>query len=557
MTLGKFMGVAQASIGKVNGVAAASIGKIIGIDFAPPVPSTFSFDVTTAAADTFELPILAGGAGMTQDFEVDWGDSSSSTITSYDDADRTHSYTGAGTFTVVMTGTCEWFKFNNAGDKTLIVELNAFTGDMGFKVLNFNGCTSLHTACALGTMASLINATEMFYSCSALTSIPSGLFDGCSGMAAANGFSWTFYACTTITSIPADLFRYQPQLTTVAFSSTFRYCIALTSIVADLFKYNINITTTAFSDCFNACEALTAIVGSLFDYNTAMTKTSFRNTFKDCKNTSLTSIPTDLFKFNTNITTSAFGSTFINCNKITTIPTDLFRYNISISSASFSSVFKGCSVLTAIPNNSFTYNTSAASFISSFDTCPLLETIGVDLFRYNTSCLTFSSTFSGSNKLQHHSTVFCASGEEGSRFLNQSVAFNFCFFRTSFTGTQGTAPALWDFDFGTGSQVTSNCFSGAGNDGTSLDNYTAIPTRLLTINVAPTTDWAKTDIITGQTSTETCNIMSAYPHDSDLKYWTDTETGSYTDAEVIGVTGNADKLADQNAGAPTFAAAWQ
>jgi len=61
-------------------------------------------------------------------FSVDWGDTSSSTITSYDDADRTHSYSGAGTYTVVLNGTCEWFAFNNLGDKTLVVELNEFTG---------------------------------------------------------------------------------------------------------------------------------------------------------------------------------------------------------------------------------------------------------------------------------------------------------------------------------------------------------------------------------------------------------------------------------------------
>ena len=259
---------------------------------------------------------------------------------------------------------------------------------MGFKVLNFHGCTSLTTAVALGAKASLLNASDMFRDCTALTAIPDHLFDGCSAMIGNSGFNSTFRNCPKLTAIPADLFKYQTGLTTNAFYGTFMGCSKLTSIPADLFRYNTGITTTAFNYTFYLC-------------------------------TGLTSIPADLFRYNTEITTGGFTSTF--------------------------------------------------------DGCTALATIGTDLFRYNTKCLSFNSTFKNCTKLQLNATIFYAVGESGTRFLNQSVSFFYCFFRVSFTGTQGTAPDLWNCNFGTGTPTKTSCFAGAGNSITSLDNYADIP----------------------------------------------------------------------------------
>ena len=474
MSLGKFVGVAQASIGKAIGVSSASIGKIGGIDFPPPVANSFSFDVTTAGADTFELPILAGGATYTQDFEVDWGDTSSSTITSYDDADRTHSYSGAGTYTVVMTGTCEWFKFNNGGDKALVVELNSFTSDMGFKYLDFYGCTALHTACALGTKSSLLNATSMFNGCTGLTAIPSGLFDGCSGMEADYGFRYTFVDCNNVslTSIPAGLFRYQPQLTTNAFNNTFSGCTGLTSIVANLFQYNTAVSTSAFNNTFYGCTGLTSIVADLFKYNTGIT-TAFYATFSSCNK--LTSIVSDLFRYNTLLSTGALTGTFINCTGLTSIVANLFQYNTAVSTSAFNSTFINCTGLTSIVANLFQYNTavSTSAFRSTFNGCSSIATAPSELFKYNTSALSFINTFQNCLKLQLISDLFCTAGDEATRFAGQTIDFTSCFNRASFTGTQGTAPELWDYTMT--SSTKTDCFGGDGNSTISLDNYADIP----------------------------------------------------------------------------------
>jgi hypothetical protein len=69
--------------------------------------NTFKFQIaTTGSNETFTLPINGGGSGYVQNFSVTWGDTSSSNITSYEDADRIHTYGSSGTYDVELTGTC-------------------------------------------------------------------------------------------------------------------------------------------------------------------------------------------------------------------------------------------------------------------------------------------------------------------------------------------------------------------------------------------------------------------------------------------------------------------
>ena len=145
-----------------------------------------------------------------------------------------------------------------------------------------------------------------------------------------------------------------------------------------------------------------------------------------------------------------FSFTFYGCTGLTSLPTDLFRYNTAVSTSGFRQTFQGCTGLTSLPT---------------------------DLFRYNTAVSTegFYSTFYGCGKLQLNSWIFFATGEEGTRFLNRVSDFTSCFrFTGAFTGTKGTAPALWDCSFGTQTPVTTDCFTGHSTD--SVDNYASIPT---------------------------------------------------------------------------------
>ncbi len=85
-----FMGTTQ----RMQGIAAKRLGA-----------NPFKFGILTAEADdSFTLPLFDGG---TYNCTVNWGDLSTSEITSYDDADITHTYSdeGATAYSIEITGT--------------------------------------------------------------------------------------------------------------------------------------------------------------------------------------------------------------------------------------------------------------------------------------------------------------------------------------------------------------------------------------------------------------------------------------------------------------------
>lgn len=266
-------------------------------------------------------------------------------------------------------------------------------------------------------------------------------------------FRETFSECTGLAgSIPANLFRYNPQITDQAFHYTFYGCTGITgSIPADLFRYNTNVSSSAFDRTFAGCTGLTgSIPADLFRYNTKVSGTGFALAFATCPG--LTgSIPADLFRYCPLPGVFGFQGTFYNCTGLTgAIPADLFRYNVNVGTNAFRETFRGCTGLTgSIPDG---------------------------LFRYNINAVTdaFYGTFQGCNSLELSPYIFFAEGEESTRFLNQSPGFTNCFYRTgAYTVTQGTAPALWDCDYGTGTPVTTDCFQGHSTD--SVSNWADIP----------------------------------------------------------------------------------
>lgn len=86
------------------------------------------------------------------------------------------------------------------------------------------------------------------------------------------------------------------------------------------------------------------------------------------------------------------------------------------------------------------------------------------------------------------------------------------------------------------------------------DDYCMVATGLeiLTLDVAPASDWAAGDILTGQTSAKTCVCVAKL---TALTYQVRERSGAFTLGEIIGVTGVGAKLADQGAAHPTITAA--
>lgn len=247
----------------------------------------------------------------------------------------------------------------------------------------------------------------------------------------------------------------------------FDNCGILIEIPATLFEKNPQVTD--FSNCFRGCTSLPAIPEGLFSMNEEAT--NFNYCFYNCK--ALTNIPATLFEKNTQAT--SFKSCFEFCSALTEIPATLFERNTQTTS--FIACFKGCSALAAIPATLFATNTQATSFERCFYTCTDLKEIPNLLFAKNKSVSNFVECFSNCKSAKLNSNIFCdETTEKATRFLNMTINFSYCFQSCASSGSdpKGTAPALWNYEYGSGTITKKYCFKNINN---SVSNYSAIPTE--------------------------------------------------------------------------------
>jgi len=146
------------------------IGGISGTSSASPSPPPvvgFKFSVDTrvrggSSSDTFVLPLQAAG---TYDFEVDWGDGSTDTITAWNQAEKTHIYSSGGVYTIECTGALKVFTFAGTGDRLTLEEIYNWGGsslDLGGGTFSFSQCSNL-TISATNSPANTGDIAGAFY----------------------------------------------------------------------------------------------------------------------------------------------------------------------------------------------------------------------------------------------------------------------------------------------------------------------------------------------------------------------------------------------------------
>ena len=131
------------------------------------LPFVFTIDTNNISAGSststqFKLP-LTGSAGL--NIVVDWGDATTSTITSYTDPAVTHSYAIAGTYTISITGTLQTFAFGNAGDKLKILEVQSWGVLHIASGSIFHTCTNLTCIATDAPKITSTNFSFMFVNC--------------------------------------------------------------------------------------------------------------------------------------------------------------------------------------------------------------------------------------------------------------------------------------------------------------------------------------------------------------------------------------------------------
>jgi surface protein len=123
-----------------------------------PFRFTINTNNTSAGSSTstqFKLPLVSSG---TLNAVVDWGDGTSSTITTWNQAEVTHTYATAGVYDIKITGVLRGWQFNKGGDRLKILDIINWSGLNISTDFGFYGCTNL-TASA--TDAPLITATSL------------------------------------------------------------------------------------------------------------------------------------------------------------------------------------------------------------------------------------------------------------------------------------------------------------------------------------------------------------------------------------------------------------
>lgn len=120
------------------------------------------------------LPLIAGGV---YDFLVDWGDGSTSEITSFNQAETVHTYASSGVKTITISGVIEGFSFgavsqNRDANKILSVQQ---WGTLKLKNSGgyFKSCTNLDLSGVTDVLNTngALNYADAFLNCTTLTSI--------------------------------------------------------------------------------------------------------------------------------------------------------------------------------------------------------------------------------------------------------------------------------------------------------------------------------------------------------------------------------------------------
>lgn len=116
------------SISNIDNAHAGSCGFyerniccFLQVETGEPFITTWKTDNPGPSDDNqISLPLQSSG---TYNFEVDWGDGNQDTITTWNQAETTHTYASAGTYNVTITGTIEGWRFNNGGDRQKILDV--------------------------------------------------------------------------------------------------------------------------------------------------------------------------------------------------------------------------------------------------------------------------------------------------------------------------------------------------------------------------------------------------------------------------------------------------
>jgi len=342
----------------------------------------FIFTINTenagSASDTFILG--AGNLGV-YNATIEWGDGTTSTITSYNDTDLTHVYSTPGIYTIKVLGNLPWPKFNGT-DREKLMSVNQWGyNEWRSMGTSFQGCSNLEIYATDIPNTSLVNTlANAFNGCTSLTTMSLAGWDLTSCTSFGWGYTGGFQSCTSLTSI--DFTGCKLNTTSnVQFREVFYNCTSLTTVTG----FNTLNTSKVYTmyQTFRGCTSLTSLDMSGMDLSNC---SDFRQMFY--YNISLTSVDVSGVTFRT--LGVNFSSTFQATPNLTTI-TGI--EDITVPFTNIIGMFRGCGISGDLDLTGWDVSqvTSTSNTFSPTVNLTSLNVSGWDL----SNCTTFGNRYAG------------------------------------------------------------------------------------------------------------------------------------------------------------------
>lgn len=331
-----------------------------GIGFAtiqnrrPFVSSWKTNNAGTSSSVQITVPTSSTGV---YNCSVDWGDGNISTpISTYNDAQWTHTYSGAGTYTVKIFGIFNGFVFNNGGDKLKLLNISQWGNQFRIGVsqqLNFYGCSNLTiTANDILNMQGTLTPGGCFRNCTSITTIPS--LNNWNFAGVTSFMDQFLFGCTSFNQV-INLNVSGAQ----SFGNFMQGCTSFNSLITlNLSNAAGHNMALAFAGMTSFNQSVAGIFGSLSNG-----PTNLHDMFNGCTsfNQSVTITATDITTMN---------NMFLGCTSLNSpisIPTS--------NCTSFNAMFSGCTV--------FNQDVSAFSIAALTDATNMFASSGFNITNYN------------------------------------------------------------------------------------------------------------------------------------------------------------------------------
>ncbi len=341
----------------------------------PFISSWKTDNAGTSSSTQITIPVITSTGIYDGSTTVDWGDGNISTgMSTSGDARWTHTYSGAGTYTVKIYGTFSGIRFNNGGDRLKLLGISQWGSDFRVGIAQgqyFYGCSNLViTANDTLNLTGTTSLAALFRACAAIVTVP-------------NINLWNTSKITDLTN-------------------TFTSC--------SLFNQALSFDTSAVTT-FNSFLSNCTVFNSAVTLNTAAA-TNFGSFFINCVafNQSLASFVTTA---GTNFGSFLAGCTVFN-QSVSTITT--------ASATTLASMFLNCAAL----NQSVTHfvTTICTSFAQTFNGCTLMnpDVSGWSIAALTNANLMFNA--SGFAKVNYNKLLDNTTGWASQATINNGVLFS-------------------------------------------------------------------------------------------------------------------------------------